>query len=294
MKKTGYLFIGGLTFAAALACNTPQIGISKSQNSKDNYSVESNVTHSLNRKTVLPFPADDEPYLDNGYFDFSAYLPEPDETELGYPFKDVTLAFSANDKYTVQVKDPKLFAEGNVEIIDLGLIGEDEYAMPMKGARVVSRYAGRRVNHTGMDLAGRSRDPIYAVFDGVVRVSKRSDSYGNVIVVRHYNGLETVYSHNTKNMVKVGEEVKAGQQIAVSGRTGRASGDHLHFEVRVNGQHFNPELIFDFKNQRLNDKSLYCVQKGNRIKVSQVDPLPTILAFLKPVHSVEHPDHKIG
>lgn len=282
-KKSGFLYIGTLIFA--LACNTPQSSVDTSKaevkESKNNFNIAYIYSDSIMQSET------DYNYLtDNGYFHFSSALEEPDETELGYPFKEVTMTFTADDKYSVAAKDPKLFAESNVEVIDLGLIGEEDYSMPLKDARIVSRYKGRRVNHTGMDLAGRSRDPIYAAFDGVVRVSKRSDSYGNVIVVRHYNGLETVYSHNTRNMVKVGDEVKAGQQIAVSGQTGRASGDHLHFEVRINGQHFNPELLFDFQNQRLHDKNLYCVQKGNRITVSQVDPLPTILAYHKPVDTL--------
>jgi len=260
LKILGTLFIG---FAVlGFACQTPQKSsvISRS--------------HKISETAQIVSDTDMDPY----YMGFNFFMPEPDEEELGYPFKDVTLTFSANDKYSVQALDPKLFAEGNVEIIDLTMLTEEDYAMPMEGSRIVSRYKGRRKNHTGMDLAGRSRDPIYATFDGVVRVSKRSDTYGNVIVVRHYNGLETVYSHNTKNLVKVGEEVKAGQQIAVSGRTGRAYGDHLHFEVRINGQHFNPELVFNFQTNRLVDKNLYCLKTGNKIKVEHVDAPPVMLA----------------
>lgn len=276
LKKKGLLLIS--TLSLIFACNTPQTGIRTQQ--ADNTTVSK--TNRMKTESLMASVLSDEEefgtYMDHIYYDFSRFLPEPDETELGYPFKDVTLTFSANDKYTVQVKDPKLFAEGSVEVIDLALIGVEEFSMPLKNPRVVSRYAGKRVNHAGIDLSGRSKDPIYATFDGIVRVSKKSDTYGNVIVVRHFNGLETVYSHNTKNMVKVGEMVKAGQQIAVSGRTGRASGDHLHFEVRINGQHFNPELLFDFKKGELRDKSLYCVQTGNKIKVTQVDPFPSLLA----------------
>ncbi len=258
LKILGNLLIGSA--ALCFACQTPQ---SSYLTSKQVEKTENSDSLSISD-------------MDSYFYGFNLFQAEPDERELGYPFKDVTMTFSANDKYSIQVMDPKLFTENNVEIVDLPMI--DNYSMPMKGARVVSRYAGKRVNHAGIDLAGRSKDPIYATFDGIVRVSKRSDTYGNVIVVRHYNGLETVYSHNSKNMVKVGQEVQAGQQIAVSGRTGRASGDHLHFEVRINGQHFNPELVFNFETKQLKDKSLYCVKTGNKVKIGQVDPLPYMLA----------------
>lgn len=222
------------------------------------------------------------PYIlpeDSLLYGFNLFMEQPDESEL-YPTKEVTLDFTAYDTYHVEATDPKLFAADNTEFIDLSLIGED-YSLPIKNPRIVSRYAGKRVNHTGIDLTSKKRDPIYATFDGVVRVARHSDTYGNVIVIRHYNGLETVYSHNTENMVEVGEEVLAGQQIAVSGSTGRASGDHLHFEVRINGQHFNPELLFDFRAQKLREKALFCFKSKNRIKVSLVDPFPYYLSDSK-------------
>jgi len=260
IKVLGVLFISLL--GLAVGCQVPQSGVKTK-----------NIAEKTNRP-VYPLKVNDDFLL----YNVSQFAEEPDERELGYPFKDVTLDFSAYDKYAVQTTDPRLFNMSNVEVIDLIFIGEDEYSLPMKNPRVVSRYAGKRVKHAGIDLAGRSRDPILATFDGVVRVSKASDTYGNVIVVRHYNGLETVYSHNTRNMVKVGDEVKAGQQIAVSGQTGRASGDHLHFEVRMDGQHLNPELLFDFAAQKLQEKSLFCVKNKNRIEISQVDPFFYYLA----------------
>ncbi len=277
MKIIGKLIIALTAFS--FACQTPKTS-----------SLTSGFISKTSHNDSL-LMADAGPYS----WEMNFFYEEPDEEELGYPFKDVTLTFSASDKYDVAANDPKLFANGNVEIIDLSMLTDKEYAMPMKGARIVSRYAGRRRNHAGMDLAGRSRDPIYATFDGVVRVSKRSDTYGNVIVVRHYNGLETVYSHNSKNLVKAGQEVKAGQQIAVSGQTGRAYGDHLHFEVRINGRHFNPELVFNFKEGKLIAKNLYCVQNGNKVKVDNIDPPPTMLArHILPSEDTSILDHANG
>lgn len=89
-----------------------------------------------------------------------------------------------------------------------------------------------------------------------------------MIVIRHPNGLETVYSHNVKNMVESGDTVKAGQFIALTGRTGRATTEHLHFEVRVNGQAINPSLVFDMNGYTLKRHTLVCVRSGNKVKVT--------------------------
>ena len=82
-------------------------------------------------------------------------------------------------------------------------------------------------------------------------MSKPYSAYGNVVVVRHDFGLETIYSHNFKNLVHCGDTVKAGQPIALPGRTGRASTAHLPFATRVNGQPFDPNIIFNLKEQTL-------------------------------------------
>ena len=81
-------------------------------------------------------------------------------------------------------------------------------------------------------------------------MSKPYYAYGNLVVIRHANGLETIYSHNCKNLVRSGDVVKAGQPIGLTGRTGRATTEHVHFETRINGQHFNPNLIFDLKERK--------------------------------------------
>ena len=95
------------------------------------------------------------------------------------------------------------------------------------------------------DLKTVNKDNILAAFDGEVVFSGPFSGYGNLIRIRHDNGLETYYSHNSKNLVKVGEQVKAGQVIALTGQTGRASTPHLHFETRIGGQAVNPNRFFD-------------------------------------------------
>ena len=120
------------------------------------------------------------------------------------------------------------------------------WCYPLSGAKVISPFGsrgGRR--HTGVDLKTVNKDEIHAAFDGEVVFSGPFSGYGNLIRLRHDNGLETYYSHNSKNLVKVGEQVKAGQVIALTGQTGRASTPHLHFETRIGGQAVNPNRFFD-------------------------------------------------
>ena len=98
-------------------------------------------------------------------------------------------------------------------------------------------------------------------------MSKPYYAYGNLVVIRHANGLETIYSHNCKNLVRSGDVVKAGQPIGLTGRTGRATTEHVHFETRINGQHFNPNLIFDLKERKLRKECIKCSKYGSGIIV---------------------------
>lgn len=113
-------------------------------------------------------------------------------------------------------------------------------------ARPSSHYGPRRRRfHYGLDLAQPTGEPIYAAFDGVVRISKRNRSYGNLVIIHHANGLETYYAHMSKRQVSVGQHVKSGQQIGLCGNTGRSFGSHLHFEIRYKGNAINPEDVID-------------------------------------------------
>lgn len=138
------------------------------------------------------------------------------------------------------------------EAIPIRLVDSlESYHYPFMG-QVTSRYGLRRGRpHQGMDIGLKTGDPVYAVFDGKVRFSKAAGNYGNLIVIRHNNGLETYYAHLSQRDVEVGDWVVAGQQIGLGGSTGRSSGPHLHFEVRYRGQSFDPERIIDFKTGEL-------------------------------------------
>lgn len=154
---------------------------------------------------------------------------------------------------TEHIKFARYDPFGSNGAFSLDLNGLD-YCYPING-KYSSGYGRRgRANHSGVDLVAPALTPIYAVFDGTVRLSKPYSGYGNVIVVRHDNGLETVYAHNTKNLVRVGQKVARGEQIAQCGRTGRATTNHLHFEVRVQGATINPLLLIN-----ANEK---CLQSG--------------------------------
>lgn len=116
--------------------------------------------------------------------------------------------------------------------------------LPVTGT-ISSRYGVssriRKSNHTGLDIAATTGTPIKVMADGVVTNASYSGSYGNLVKVDHGNGVETWYAHTSKMYVKKGQEVKAGDEIATVGSTGNSTGPHLHLEIRLNGEHINPQ-----------------------------------------------------
>ncbi len=131
-----------------------------------------------------------------------------------------------------------------------------DYCHPIKG-EITSEFGYRSGKyHYGIDLRLKVGDPIYSAFDGVVRISQYSPSYGHVMVVRHENGLETLYAHLSKRLYKPGQTLKAGQKLGLGGNTGRSTGPHLHFECRYLGEPINPSDIIDFEKGILVDKEL--------------------------------------
>lgn len=120
--------------------------------------------------------------------------------------------------------------------------------LPTAG-RITSRFGQRRGNgwHTGVDIAAPRGSSITAVLPGTVIFAGRSGRYGNVIRIRHDNDLESLYAHNLKHYVKKGSKVRKGQKIATVGKTGRATGYHVHFELLYKGEHIDP-LVYLAKN----------------------------------------------
>lgn len=120
----------------------------------------------------------------------------------------------------------------------------DDLASPLENIRILSEYGLRSGRpHKGIDLGGKTGTPIYAVLDGTVVYSGVQGAYGNVIVLEHPDFVMTVYAHNERNLVAVGEKVTKGQHIAALGSTGNATGPHLHFEYRIKGKAINPRKV---------------------------------------------------
>lgn len=134
---------------------------------------------------------------------------------------------------------------------------DDDFCFPVKGA-VTSPYGWRWGRaHRGVDIRLNTGTPVHCAFAGVVRVACPMGAYGNLVVVRHYNGLETAYAHLSKINVKVRQEVKAGDIVGLGGSTGRSTGPHLHFEVRFMYESIDPEWLLDFSNYTLRTKRLH-------------------------------------
>lgn len=164
--------------------------------------------------------------------------------------------------------DADPFGKSNKFTLNLANFSPSEWSYPLPGAKVISPYGRRgRRSHTGVDIKTKPNDNILAAFDGVVTMSQPYYAYGNVIKIKHANGLETLYSHNSKNLVKVGDKVKAGQVIALTGRTGRATTEHLHFECKIKGQTFDPAKLFDHLNNALLTDKVTFTKNGNRISI---------------------------
>ncbi len=167
--------------------------------------------------------------------------------------------FSANEMKHTSVSDYDAFGEDSLLHVELT---EGRFSYPMDG-KLMSPYGPRGGRmHSGSDLDGETGDSIYALSDGVVRMSTYYGAYGKIITIRHYNGLESVYSHNHENFVKVGDVVKAGQRIATCGTTGNARGSHLHFEVRVEGITINPAHLLNFETKTIHEGSLVIKKTG--------------------------------
>lgn len=143
------------------------------------------------------------------------------------------------------------YAHRATELPDSFRIDLRGYHMPTPSRVVTSNY-GRRWGrmHKGIDVKVYIGDTIRAAFDGKIRVANyEAAGYGNYVVIRHHNGLETIYGHMSKRLVNENQNVKAGDPIGLGGNTGRSTGSHLHFETRLCGVALDPALMFDFKNQ---------------------------------------------
>lgn len=165
-------------------------------------------------------------------------------------------------------------AYAGMAVPDTKTIDVSEFAMPCPGY-VTSPYGYRRRfrrEHKGIDLKLQTGDTVYAAFDGRVRLTNfERRGYGYYVIVRHTNGLETVYGHLSRFLVEPDQDVKAGEPIALGGNTGRSFGSHLHFETRFMGIPINPAAIFDFANQTVHTDT-YTFDKNTYKRARNFDP----------------------
>lgn len=182
----------------------------------------------------------------------------------------------ASDLYEEVEPEPDIYTEGwesglvnpfkESDVPQTKVINLKGYVMPIRGNYVTSHYGYRPAfgrNHKGVDLRCPMGDTVRAAFSGRVRLTKfERNGFGFYVIVRHENGLETVYGHLSRFLVSPNQTVKAGQPIALSGSTGRSTGPHLHFETRFMGYAINPEAIFDFEN-RVTHTDTYTFNKNS-------------------------------
>ncbi len=138
----------------------------------------------------------------------------------------------------------------------------DQYHCPYQGeVHPRGKFGPRRGRrHQGVDIPLKTGDPVYAMFNGRVRVSRYLGGFGNLIVIRHENGIETFHGHLSKRNVEAGDWVNAGDVIGLGGSTGRSTGPHLHFETRYKGFAFDPQWLIDFKTGTLRHR-LFVLKK---------------------------------
>ncbi len=152
------------------------------------------------------------------------------------------------------------------------------YVHPFNG-RPTSPFGFRKSRyHLGVDIDLETGDSVKTCFDGRVRIAQWSKTYGNVVVVRHPNGIETYYAHLSKINVKPGDDVTAGDLLGLGGNTGHSHGSHLHFETRFRGQPFDPSMIIDFDRKCLKGDTYY-LSKSN-------------FKYLADTHKVKHYSRK--
>jgi hypothetical protein len=134
----------------------------------------------------------------------------------------------------------------------------DEFVMPFDGF-ITSRYGYRKGRyHNGIDIDLVTGDTVKSCWSGKIRYAKFNDGgFGNLVIVRHNNGLETFYAHLSKLIVAPNQEVKAGDPIGLGGNTGHSRGSHLHFEIRFYDAAMNPEEIIDLKEKKVKDANLF-------------------------------------
>ncbi len=184
-----------------------------------------------------------------GGLDFSS----PQDAE---DFEAYDELFVSNELYAGEIFDPAKMTDS----IQVFLVSpwSNCFTFPLATSKINSDFGWRHSRfHSGIDLDLETGDNVVTTFDGIVKRSDYVSGYGNLVVVKHFNGLETYYGHLSKILVTAGDTLQAGDRIGLGGSTGRSTGPHLHYEIRYRGAAINPKYIVDFQNAVLNNEVFY-------------------------------------
>ena len=152
----------------------------------------------------------------------------------------------------INVKDFKASLDSFPESAQKGYL--EQFIVPGNDGYIISRFGPRSGRmHYGTDIKMNKGDTVLATQSGVIARANWGYGFGRLVVIQHRNNIQTYYAHLTKFLKKQGDRVEKGEPIGLAGSTGRARGPHLHFEMRENGQPFDPELVFDFKEDKIRD-----------------------------------------
>lgn len=175
-----------------------------------------------------------------------------------YPSQSMYSKWDTYQLFTEVISNLNTGESRNLIIEDT--LNECRFYNPFKGL-ITSNFGWRNGRaHNGIDIDLEVWDPVISAFDGMVRVARSHAGYGRVVIIRHYNGLETLYAHLHRLKVKTGDIISAGQVIGLGGSSGQSSGSHLHFEIRFKGKPLNPKSIVDFNNNKLKSSSIKLVK----------------------------------
>lgn len=195
-------------------------------------------------------------------FEYEKVVPTSPAKTVAWDVNDSLSYIPAYDAYcdwnTDKVHPYKVNLTNMTDTVVIPLATDScSFAAPFTG-RKTSDFGYRRYRyHYGVDIKLRTGDPVKSAFDGVVRIAQYDATYGRLVVVRHNNGLETLYAHLSKLKVKEGDWVEAGEVVGLGGNTGRSTGSHLHFEARYKGEPINPNELIDWELGLLCSDTLY-------------------------------------
>jgi murein DD-endopeptidase MepM/ murein hydrolase activator NlpD len=232
------------------------------------------ILFSLYSTAQEPLPATINPI--NETFEIDTLANDAEELEVDSLKTSADETLYKNIWNSTQIKYPAntLPSKNDTVVITLHNSGESQFVMPVKG-QILSKFGWRhRRMHTGTDIRLNSGDTVRCAFDGRVRLAKRFSGYGNLVLVRHSNGLETIYAHLKAIKVKVNDTIKAGDLVGLGGRTGRATCNHLHFETRLFGEPFDSFKYIDANTFALKSDKIYYKNKQFEIDVKDLQDKP--------------------